>query len=65
MEAGRAVTAAILLGDGYYEGRHGLPKDKDQALHWYEMVACATHKQLTAEAVERAAQRVRELLSKA
>ena len=39
----------------------GLPKDKAQALHWYEMVACATHKHLKPEVLEETAQRVREL----
>eukprot|EP00966_Prymnesium_polylepis_P028943 671303-Prymnesium_polylepis.1 len=56
-----SAGAALDLGNSFEHGTAGLPKDLAQAKAWYEKVASAKVRDLTAEFVEKAAARLREL----
>ena len=53
--------AACDLGDYFYEGKHGLPKDAGQAKKWYAKVATNQYKHCNAPGITKAAERVLEL----
>lgn len=40
--------AQLLLGAAYYEGARGLPKDRNQALHWLRAAAAQGNKEAQA-----------------
>ena len=49
------------LGDYFYKGRNGLPKDLPQAKYWYGRVATATYPDLSQKHCDEAVARVQEL----
>ena len=54
-------AAASILGDAFYRGECGLPKDVAQANKWFAKVADAKFHHLPAEFVDEAARRAQEL----
>ena len=56
-----SAGAAYVLGDGFYFGALGLPKNPARAKEWFGKVASAKVRDLDADSVERAATRVRGL----
>ena len=55
-----AAYAAFVLGETYYKGTRGLPKDMARAKEWYAKVASSKYKHLKAQDIEHAARRARE-----
>mmetsp|Transcript_21711 Transcript_21711/g.62272 ORF Transcript_21711/g.62272 Transcript_21711/m.62272 type:complete len:327 (-) Transcript_21711:103-1083(-) len=55
--------ACSLLGQYYYEGKHGVEKDAKQALYWLRMVVSGElkYKHLTEEYTEKARHRIRDI----